>query len=161
MTVTIIRLICSNPVPLCACMSVRAVRNRPTHFITVSFTWYYIYWTHFGYASYICTLCAVDPHLLWCDMNCICFIIFQHHRNQRVQQPLWLRAALAIHALLFRREGGGRRDDRRWKRHPCPGLTTDSTGSCLTRVLRERTKKNKDDVSAGRGQFFKPRYFPY
>lgn len=35
------------------------------------------------------------------------------HRNQRVQQPLWWRAVLAIHALLFRREAGGRRDDRR------------------------------------------------
>lgn len=94
------------------------------------------------------------------DMNVMCFIIFQRHRNQRVQQPLWWRAALTIHTLLFRREADGRRDDRRWKRHPCPGLTTGSTGSYLTRVLREKTKKKRGCLRRT-GTVFKPRYFPY
>lgn len=94
------------------------------------------------------------------DMNVMCFIIFQRHRNQRVQQPLWWRAALAIHTLLFRREADGRRDDRRWKCHPCPGLTTGSTGSYLTRVLREKTKKKKTSSPQDGDSFLNHVIFP-
>lgn len=36
-----------------------------------------------------------------------------HQRNQRVQEAFWWRVPLAIYTLLFGREAGGRRDDRR------------------------------------------------
>uniref|UniRef100_A0A8C2QB53 Uncharacterized protein n=1 Tax=Cyprinus carpio TaxID=7962 RepID=A0A8C2QB53_CYPCA len=42
----------------------------------------------------------------------LCVFILQHHRNQRIREPLWWRVALAVYTLVFGREAEARENRR-------------------------------------------------
>lgn len=89
-----------------------------------------------------------------CVIDLVRFIcVWQHHRNQRNQEPLWWRVAVAFYTLLFRRDADARdgRANRRWNKNKLPSVSQSTSRSgtfngtvwYLTRVLRGEKQRLK------------------